>query len=297
MLEFNPLTMNDKNFFDKYLHNYNFTTCEYSFTTFLIWRKACDISYTVVDNVLIIKKMGFDGNYYFMQPIGYTKENLKYIVEILKKYSAINSMPYLFGDVEESFLNDLRELYGDNIHIKEDIDNFDYIYDTQKLITLSGKKLHSKKNHYNKFIKSYNYTIKDFFEPGVKEDCIKAAKLWYDLKNSDNKYLYHELEGINEITCNMQQLNLKAMAVYVDDEISAFTIGEKVNSDMGIIHIEKGLTTINGIYTFVNKAFVENYLNDVKYINREQDLGLEGLRKAKKSYHPVNMGKKYCINL
>ncbi|MCH3963157.1 MAG: phosphatidylglycerol lysyltransferase domain-containing protein [Clostridium sp.] len=297
MLEFNPLTMEDKSFFDNYLHDYNFTTCEYSFTTLLIWRKACDISYTVIDDVLVLRKMGFDGNYYFMQPIGYTKENLKNVVELLKEYSSSNNMPYLFGDAEESFLEDLKDIYGNNIIVKEDVDNFDYLYDTQKLTTLSGKKLHSKKNHYNKFIKTYNYATKDFFEPGVKEDCMKAAKLWYDMKNSDNKYLYYELEGIKEISSNMKQLNLEAMAVYVDNEISAFTIGEKVNPDMGIIHIEKGITNVNGIYTFVNKTFVENYLQDVKYINREQDLGLEGLIKAKKSYHPIKMAKKYCIRV
>lgn len=295
MLEFKSITIDDKYIFDKYLGDYNFTTCEYLFTTFIIWRKGCDISYTIIDDALVIKKLGFDNNYYFMQPIGYKKENLKHIVEVLKEYSNSLNMPYLFGDIEEVFVNDLKKIYGKNIRIKEDIDNFDYIYDTQKLITLSGKKLHSKKNHYNKFIKSYNYTIKDFFEPGVKEDCLKAAKIWYNQKNNNNKYLYYELEGINEITHNMEKLNLKAMAVYVDGEISAFTIGEKANSDMGIIHIEKGFTNVNGIYTFVNKAFVENYLKDVKYINREQDLGIEGLRKAKKSYHPIRMGKKYCI--
>jgi uncharacterized protein len=116
-------------------------------------------------------------------------------------------------------------------------------------------------------------------------------------KNSDDKYLYYELEGIKELCSNMKLLNLKALAVYVDDEISGFTIGEKMNEDTAIIHIEKGLPNIDGIYTFINKYFVENYLSDVKYINREQDLGLEGLRKAKKSYRPVKMGKKYCINL
>ncbi|QCH29149.1 DUF2156 domain-containing protein [Clostridium tyrobutyricum] len=296
MLEFKPLTIEDKEVFDKYLQDYRFSTCEYSFTSLLIWRKGCDISYTILDDALIIKKRGFDDNYYFMQPIGYTDENLKDIVENLKEYRQIKDMPYLFGDAEDSFLEDLKKIYS-NIHVEEDLDNFDYIYDTQKLMTLSGKKLHSKKNHYNRFIKTYNYETRDFFEPGVKEDLLKASRIWYDTKNSDNKYLYYELEGITEISNYMNELNLMAAAVYVDDEISAFTIGEKVNSDMGIIHIEKGFPNINGIYTFINKYFVENYLSDVKYINREQDLGLEGLRKAKKSYHPIIMGKKYCISI
>lgn len=232
-----------------------------------------------------------------MQPIGYTKDNIKNIIKELTEYKEENNMPYLFKDAEGKFLSDLKEIYGEAVHSKPDINNFDYIYTTQKLITLSGKKLHSKKNHYNYFIKTYNYTVKDFYDSEVKTDIISAARSWYEQKNCSNKYLKYELEGIKEIVFNMEKLNLEAMAVYVDDKISAFTIGEKVNSNMAIIHIEKGSSSIRGIYTFTNKTFVENYLSDVKYINREQDLGIEGLRKAKRSYYPVKMGEKYCINI
>lgn len=297
MLIFKPITIDDKSIFDKYLVNYNFDTSEYSFTSLIIWRKGCDITYTIYDNALIIKKKDFNGNYHFMQPIGYTKDNIKNIIKKLTEYKEENNMPYLFKDAEGKFLNDLKEIYGDAVHSKPDINNFDYIYTTQKLITLSGKKLHSKKNHYNYFIKTYNYTVKDFYDSEVKTDIISAAQSWYKQKNSGNKYLKYELEGIKEIVFNMEKLNLKAMAVYVDNKISAFTIGEKVNSNMAIIHIEKGSSSIRGIYTFTNKTFVENYLSDVKYINREQDLGIEGLRKAKRSYYPVKMGEKYCINI
>lgn len=297
MLKFKPLTIDDKAVFDKYLQGYHFDTCEYNFTSLLIWRKGCDISYTSIDNSIVIKKQGFDGKYHFMQPIGYTKDNLKSIIEELIEYSMSANMEILFCDAEEAFVRDLKELYAEKFTIREDVDNFDYIYDTQKLMTLSGKKLHSKKNHYNKFVKSYNYEIKDFFEPGVKDDFLKAAEIWYNERKSSDKYLYYELDGIKELCSNMEFLNLMALAVYVDGNISAFTIGEKVNSNMGIIHIEKGLPNIDGIYTFVNKTFLENYMSDIPYINREQDLGLEGLRKAKKSYHPVKMGKKYCISI
>jgi hypothetical protein len=83
----------------------------------------------------------------------------------------------------------------------------------------------------------------------------------------------------------------------VESKIVAFTIGERMNDNTGIIHIEKASSSTRGSYAFVNKTFVENYLSDVKYINREQDLGIPGLRKAKKSYHPVKMGEKYCVDI
>lgn len=296
-LVFNLLTIDDKPVFDKYLRDYRFETSEYSFTNLIIWRKGCDISYTIYNGTLIIKKRDFKGNYHFMQPIGYKKEDLRCIVEKLREYKTENRMPYLFKDVENSFLDELKEIYGDDIDIKQDVDNFDYIYASEKLIDLSGKKLHSKKNHYNYFIKTYNYTIRDFSEPGVKEDCIKASEAWHEEKNNGDEYLAYELEGIKEIIANSDRLNLNGMAVYVDDSIAAFTIGECVNKDMAIVYIEKGRSDIRGIYTFTNKVFVENYLNTVKYINREQDLGIEGLRKAKKSYNPLKLEEKYCINL
>lgn len=297
MLIFKPITIDDKSIFDKYLVNYNFDTSEYSFANLIIWRKGCDVRYTIYDNVLIIKKKDFSDNYHFMQPIGYTKNNIKNIIEKLIEYKEENNMTYLFKDVEEKFLNDLKEIYGETLHSQPDINNFDYIYTAQKLITLSGKKLHSKKNHYNYFIKTYDYIIKDFYDTGVKTDIISAAKNWYEQKNNSNKYLEYELNGIKEIVSNMEKLNLKAMAVYVEDKICAFTIGEKVSNNMAIIHIEKGNSSMRGIYTFTNKTFIENYFSDVLYINREQDLGIEGLKKAKRSYHPIKMGEKYCVNI
>lgn len=296
-LVFNPLTFDDKHIFDRYLNEYKFSTSEYAFANLLIWRKGCNIKYTIYNGTLIIKKRDFKGNYHFMQPIGYKKENLKDLIEKLKEYKLENKMNYLFKDVEKSFLNDIKKLYGDEVLIEEDIDNFDYIYDREKLATLSGKKLHGKKNHYNYFIKTYGYMVKDLSEPFVKEDCIKAAENWHQEKHSGDEYLTYELEGIKELINHMDELNQKGIAVYVDGVISAFTIGECVNEDMAIIYIEKGRSDIRGIYSFINKAFVEEYLSNVKYINREQDLGIEGLRKAKKSYNPLKLEEKYSVNI
>jgi uncharacterized protein len=297
MLTFKKLTIDDKPILEKYLRNYMFTTSEYSFTTLLAWRKACDVQYTIHEGVLIIKQRDFKEKYYFMQPIGYKMENLKNIIQDLKEYKKENNMDYLFKDVENSFLEDLKYIYGDMAHIEEDIDNFDYIYLKEKLVSLSGNKLHRKKNHYNYFVKNYDYTVKDLYEMGVMEDCIKLTHQWYNDNYNGDKFLTYELEGIMEVLHNAAELNLKGMAVYVDNKISTFTVGEIVNNNMAIVHFEKGIKDIRGIYAFTNKTFVERYLNEVKYINREPDLGIEGLRKAKKSYYPIKLEEKYCVNL
>lgn len=293
MLEFKSLDISDKELFDKYLKPYTFKTCEYSFTNLFIWRKGCDIKYSFLDDVLILRKMNFDGTVHFMQPLGYKKENLKAVIDKLLILKNEQHLDFLFRDAEESFINDISDIYPDKFVIEEDRDNFDYIYSGEKLIKLSGKKLHGKKNHYNHFIKHNKFSVAPISEENI-HGCIAAAKEWCN-KNDCKGYLLYELRAIQELLHNMRKLEFDGMAVYVNNKISAFTVGERLNDEMAVIHIEKADSDINGLYTFINKFFVENYYSDIPYINREQDLGIEGLRQAKETYQPVRLEKKYIV--
>lgn len=293
MLCFKPLTLEDKQIFDKYTKPYTFATCEFSFTSLFIWRKGCDIQYTIYKDILLIKKMDFDGSYHFMQPLGYKKENLKEIVGMLIQYKKENSMEYLFKDTETPFIDDLKELYGESLLIEEDRDNFDYIYESQKLISLSGKNLHTQKNHYNNFTKNNNYRIAPLCTE-VIQDCIKASREWCS-RNDCKGYLLYELKAIQELLKYSDKLDFIGLVIYVNEKLSAFTIGEKVNDSMALIHIEKADSDIKGLYTFINKIFVETCFSDIPFINREQDLGIENLRKTKLSYRPIKLEPKYSI--
>ncbi|MFT5871870.1 MAG: hypothetical protein ACI8WT_000794 [Clostridium sp.] len=297
MMIFKRLTIEDKDVFEKFIYPYKFLSCEYSFTTLYIWREACDICFTTYKGALIIKKKDFEGKYYFMQPLGYSKENLKEIIDALMDYKTENNMEYLFKDLDEGFMEEISDIYDDvkGICIREDRDNFDYLYEAEKLIKLSGKKLHGKKNHYNSFIKNYNYEVKDIKEVEVIRDVIAAAEKWYE-GNKDDYMLYYELQGIKDVLENMQIVNTKGIAVYVDRKIVAFSLGEKLNDNLAVIHIEKGDMDYKGVYSFINKTFVDRCFSDVKIINREQDLGIAGLRKSKLSYHPFKLEKKYIFS-
>ena len=294
---FKGLTIEDKNIFEKFIYPYKFLSCEYSFTTLYIWREACDVCFTIYKGALIIKKKDFEGKYYFMQPLGYSKENLKEIIDALMDYKTENNMEYLFKDLDEGVMEEIRDIYDDvnDICIKEDRDNFDYLYEAEKLIKLSGKKLHGKKNHYNSFIKNYDYEVKDIKEEEVISDVIASAERWYE-GNNDDYMLYYELQGIKDILKNMQIINIKGIAVYVNGKVVAFSLGEKLNDNLAIIHIEKGDMDYRGVYSFINKTFVDRCFSDVKVINREQDLGITGLRKSKLSYHPFKLEKKYIFS-
>lgn len=115
--------------------------------------------------------------------------------------------------------------------------------------------------------------------------------------DTKDKHLLYELQSIRDMCYNMDVLGLKGMGLYINGEIAGFSIGEKFSDNMAIIHIEKANKDLRGAYTFVNKAFVENYFSDIPIINREQDLGIEGLRKAKLSYSPLDFEKKYMVDI
>lgn len=295
-MNFKKLELEDNQVFDRYLKPYKFKTCEYSFTDLFMWRKAYDIQYTILNNVLIIKQMDSEGEYYFMQPIGYTRENLKGIIDRLIQYKKEFNLKFLFKDIEEPFIKDLKEICTYEFYISEDRDTFDYIYDSSSLIKLSGRKLRNKRNHYNNFIKNNYYKITDIAREEV-DQCIKVSEEWYEQKDYESYNLFYELKAIEELLNNRDKLGLECMAVYVNDKLSAFTIGEKVSNEMAIIHIEKADSKVNGLYNFINKTFVEKYFSDVPFINREEDLGIEGLRVAKLSYKPIKLEHKYNIRI
>jgi hypothetical protein len=297
LLHFKTLELDDRDLFKKYLGDYNFNTYEYSFLNLYLWRKYCNVEYTLLHDVLIVKKTEEGKGTIFMQPIGYTRDNLKDIVMELMEYKKKNkNMKVLFSDVEEPFLEELRNLFGEDVQYYQDVKNFDYIYETEKLIKLNGDKLRKRKSQYNQFVNNYEYRVEDISSHKVINDCLRFAEDWFN-NQPKNYQLECELEGINDIIHNLDILNGLGMAVYVNDVIAGFTIGEIVNKNMAIIHIEKGDTIYNGIYAFINRTFAELYLKNVKYINREEDIGIPGLRRAKLAYDPIKLEKKYMVDI
>jgi len=297
LLHFKALELSDRDLFKKYLGDYNFNTYEYSFLNLYLWRKYCNIEYALLDDVLIIKKTEEGKGTAFMQPIGYSENNLKDIISELMEYKKENSyMKFLFSDIEEPFLEKLKSLYGEDLEYYQDVKNFDYIYEAEKLIKLNGDKLRKRKSQYNHFVNSYVHHIEDISNDKVINDCLKFAEEWFG-NQQKNYQLECELQGIRDILHNLDKLNGLGMAVYVDNVIAGFTIGEIVNKDLAIIHIEKGDTIYNGIYAFINRTFAELYLKDVKYINREEDIGIPGLRRAKLAYDPIKLEKKFLVNI
>ena len=179
-------------------------------------------------------------------------------------------------------------------------DDAEYIYEADKLMTYAGKKLHGKRNHVNKFkaLHGDNWSYETITEDNL-EECFQMALKWRNLNGCEDD---EEKNSEMCVTLNSlrlyKELNLIGGLLRVGDEIVAFTIGEAVNDDTFVVHIEKAYADIEGAYTMINQQFVEHEIaGKYKYTNREDDVGEEGLRKAKLSYKPVFMVEKGVVTL
>lgn len=301
-MQFKKIELQDRNLFLKYLGEYKFWTYEYSFTTLYLWREYLKVEFAINDNYIAVRKFCNELGNGFMEPIGCREKNLKNIVTDLNEIKIKDNMDYLFVDVEESFLNKLIDLFGDKIEYREDKDNFDYVYNTNDLITLAGGKLKKRRTKYNVFVKEHVNLRLEYLHDNQKEDeiknhCKKLAKDWYDNKAEKTDETYYELKGISELLDNIKFLNLKVIAVYCNDKLIGFSIGEIVNDDYALIHIEKCDKEYDGVYEYINKSFVSDCFSNTQFINRGEDCGDEGMRQAKRGYRPIKLEKKYIVNL
>ena len=292
MENFKELTLNDKDLFTDYLKDFNNKSYEYSFTALYLWRDLCKTKYSIIDNCLIIKKKTNDGTF-FMMPIGYNKSILQELILKLKDLST-DDIIYLLGDIEENFIYDLKTFTNLPFKIIENRDTFEYIYLTNDLLNLEGKKYHQKKNHYNSFINSYNYAITSIDNEEKINDCLELLSDWQSKRVSLCKELQIETKEITDLLYNLKYLNLYSIGVYVENSLVGFSIGE-ILKDTAIIHIERCNINYKGIYAFINREFIRKDFSKTIYVNRQEDCGCVGLRKSKLSYKPLYLLKKSLI--
>lgn len=187
-----------------------------------------------------------------------------------------------------------QELPG--VSVAESRDHFDYLYDRQELAELKGNRFHKKKNLLNQFLKGYVFSYQD-----LSTDCIEPALdmqerwcRWRDCESEESLVL--ENEAIVRVLQHWDRLpGMIGGAIHVADRIIAYTVAEALTADSLVIHFEKGQNDYKGVYQAINQMFAANAPAQYRYINREQDLGNEGLRQAKLSYNPVGFVKKYEV--
>ncbi|MBN1332290.1 MAG: DUF2156 domain-containing protein [Synergistales bacterium] len=190
----------------------------------------------------------------------------------------------------------LRDSLGEDLEIIEDRNEWEYVYSVPHLIALRGNSYHGKKNLLNQFITSYSHEYEEISEKNL-EEILLMQKEWCSWKRCDgSKGLKTEHDAIIRTLGNWKEFdNIMGGLIRVDGKIVAYTIGEKIDPSMLVIHYEKGITDFRGIYQAMNQFFLSRSAVDFKWVNREQDVGSPGLRRAKLSYHPDHFVKKYIL--
>lgn len=296
MKDFIPLGIKDKILFQKYLQKIDAESYEYSFHSLYLWRSFSNVKYSILDDILVVEKREQDKGTYFMEPIGYKDEDLPALIYKLRHIQKLRKNDLLFGDIEQKFIDKIKNIDCDHVKIIEDINHFEYVYSTKELIDLKGHKYSNKKNHCSNFAKLYDYELTEINNEKIIDDCINLLDKWQQRKGLYSKEIIEEIAVIKDILFKLELLNLKSMAVYVKDNMAGFSIGGYIKNNAGVIHIEKGDTNFKGIYQFLNREFLKKDFSTTDIINRQEDCGIEGLKIAKTSYHPIKMVKKFLIS-
>lgn len=295
MLSFKRIDLEDKKIIDPYLRESGYNLCEYCFGNLYIWQGRFKTAYTIKDGFLLLKGC-FDGKCYYLMPCG-NGDFISAARQLLED-AMESGHRFIMHCISCERAEELSAAFGDNIAFTPNETAFDYIYDRESLSNLIGQKYHSKRNFINRFIYEYGEAEYEDITPQNIAECRKISDVWLrDNYSEVTEAMLNEKEAIIRLLNNFFPLDMRGAIIRINGKICAFTAGEELNGDTFVIHIEKASYDITGAYAVINNEFAKRALEGYKYINREEDMGLEGLRKAKRSYNPAFMGKKFTAEI
>lgn len=300
----NRITLESKSLLDEYLTSFEYKTSGLSFSSLYMWKEINQISYEVIGEYLClsgVNNLEEDIFEPFLFPIltkngTYDPDSLAETVYEAKrrfeeKGKAFNIMllPFHMIEIFEAALPKKLKYVPDR-------PNFDYVYSTQDLIELKGRDYHSKKNHLNFFLNNYKYEYVDLTEDMAGE-AMEFIKKFNERKvlvsKHERELLEMEEQAMKDVFLNIKSVGYMAGAILIDGKIEALSIGGQLGRKTVTVHVEKANTEFRGLYQAINNEFCKHVASHVKLINREEDMGIPGLRKAKLSYKPVKLIEKH----
>ncbi|BCN29809.1 DUF2156 domain-containing protein [Anaeromicropila herbilytica] len=294
------LSVDSKELIEKYSNMRTNYTSERQFLNQFIWANYYNTCYYEKDDYLFYK-MTILGETSTMMPLCKDDRVISSFFEIKDFFNKELNLPFKMHNVDDYYLDILKssERFNKEFDIIEDRDSFDYLYDAEKLKTLSGRAYHKKKNHLNSFLKQYEgrYEYRTLCCSDI-HDIVDFHEHWLHTRTISDKYqsISSEEEGLHNIFQNCCKLCCNMGGVYIDGKLQAYSIGSYASDiECAFIHIEKANVEIPGLYNYINQQFLSHEFPDAKIVNREDDLGQEGLRKAKMSYNPIRMINKYHL--
>lgn len=286
-LHFKQVTLADRALFERFVYPSQCRNCDMSFANIFCWQGSYNSQIAVWGGFLIIRFTTENGQYGYMQPIG--QGDRQAVIQALKADAAQAGMPFRMYGLDEEWSAFLDATFNHTFAIAPIGANADYIYLSSDLSQLPGRKYQPKRNHINRFVSRYNYRFETIGADNI-EDCLYLNTLWCcekgELCNSA------EQRAIQLFFDNFNALPIEGWILYADNNPAAFAIGSAINHDTFCIHIEKIDNSYEGAGAMINNLVAVELESRYRYINREDDLGIEGLRRAKQSYHPIELLQK-----
>ncbi len=294
MIPFKQVTLEDKDWIDKLCKEEDSRSADHNFTNIFVWDDSFMQKVAEVHGCLAIR-LGYEDHPFYAYPVG--AGDTKAAILALKEDSASHGVPLRLRGITAPHIGALEAMFPGEFQLTNDRFVYDYIYSAEKLASLGGKKLHAKRNHINRFIENNPDWS---FEPVTAENigqCAAFNEEWLALNGGDDPSEYEdEVLALRRTFANYEYLGLEGGILRAGGKTIAYTIGEKTGSDTYDVHFEKAHYDIQGSYAMINREFVRYVTEkhpEIKYINREDDMGLENLRKAKESYYPEFMVEKH----
>lgn len=288
--KFHEITLEDKAWMDTCFSEDDRNACEYTFANNFIWRKVFQVEVARVHDCLVIRFLD-SGAYCYSFPVGAgdKKAAVEWLLAHCKAEGRKLCMSPLSGEDREQMIAWFPGMFL----IEESRDDFDYIYAREKLASLAGKKLHGKRNHIARFKDGDDWSYEPMTADNL-EECRTMTYTWIKMRSEKwNEEMEQEVMVLHEAFDHMEELELVGGVLRKAGEIVAFSMGEPLNSETFVVHFEKAYPDMQGAYPMINQQFVQNACEGYDYINREEDTGDPGLRKAKLSYYPEVLLKKY----
>jgi uncharacterized protein len=276
---FKRVTPTDRKTLAPYLYNNPFRCCEFSFNNLVIWGDSYQMKWNIFEDRLILSL----GDFFPYMPLGkpFSAEQLKEISDSIISQGGAGS----FIHFSQDYISATPEL-DKYFYVESDEDDNDYLYQTEKLFELSGKKLSKKRNLIRQFEKLFpEYECKKLTKELMRE-CIEFSD---GISNGISSSLDTEKDALANAEKYFNELECEGLVLLVEEKIVAFSFFSPINSDTYCVNFEKSLNEFKGASQMINFKTAKYLIGKCKYINREQDLGLPGLRKAKRSYSPYEM--------
>ena len=284
MLNFHPVTLADRPWVHEILYAANRPGCEYSFANLLFWGNRWGGVCRYGD--FLLKEAHYASSHAYFYPAG--QGNVAEAIEVLRQHSEAQGYPLVLRGVTDQDRMVLEHLFPGKFSFEAHRDAFDYLYPIEKLCTLTGKKLQSKRNHINRFLADNPQWHTEIMTADSAKDCLPLLEAWY-ASHDDHKALDNERKALETAIANFDAMGFDGLLLYAGPRLVAFTLGNRLNENYFDVNFEKAYAEIQGAYPLINREFARHIADkypEIRFLNREDDMGLEGLRKAKESYNP-----------